>query len=74
MRKNEPHHGDCLPASLRGATVSVYSLTDNRVPSLSVRNAPASFTLTTRALAPGVYQLAIEHEGVKAAKVFVAGR
>lgn len=63
-----------VPVSMRGATVSIYSLAGKRIPSLSRSDAPASFTLNTRDLAPGVYQLVVERRGAKVTKVFAVGR
>ncbi|MBN2037725.1 MAG: hypothetical protein JW768_13370 [Chitinispirillaceae bacterium] len=63
-----------LPYSLRGSTAYVFSLSGKRISTLSKKNAPASFVINTRDLAPGVYQLMVEKQGIKTARLFAVGR
>ncbi|MBN1760541.1 MAG: hypothetical protein JW863_19590, partial [Chitinispirillaceae bacterium] len=63
-----------LPFSMRGSRVSVYSLAGKKIPSLSRLNVPVTFSINTRDLSPGVYQLVVERQGAKVTNAFIVGR
>lgn len=63
-----------LACSLRGSTVSVFSLAGKRVPLFSRKDASSSFEIDTHNFAPGVYQILVENQGIKTARWFTINR
>ncbi|MBN1600592.1 MAG: hypothetical protein JW915_03235 [Chitinispirillaceae bacterium] len=59
-----------IPYSLQESTISVFSLAGKRIPMLVRKAALASFEIDIRDLAPGVYQIVVEKQGIKTAELF----
>ncbi|MBN1186503.1 MAG: hypothetical protein JXB49_29780 [Bacteroidales bacterium] len=63
-----------IPYSLQGSSVSVFSLAGKRFSALSRKVTSSSFEIDSRNLAPGVYQIVVEKQGIKTAELFAVGR